>query len=1087
VVDQIGTFDERFGIHCFEDIDLCRRATGAGLQAVIARDAFIHHYGHRSYSGAGLDQDELAKEGEERFRAKWLLPPDDVAELPLPGDRVENTPDTSPNVPDWSELAAQLIPDGAADVLVVGETGRTLAARVEGVHLQWDQLADANGEFDCIIACGLADLSEISSKLMQLRQHLRRQGALIADFPNARHRDVVSGLLDGAWCSDPTQPSSSRDPIRFTTRREVERMLDRAGFELDTLEIISDHEHAERPDYWSEELVDLGRLRIAGLTSAEAGEFFAGGFVTRSRVRPATSYGLTSIVVVTHNEVEYTRRCLDSIAWRTDEPYEVIVVDNGSTDSTVPYLRNVSGVTLLTNAENRGFPAAVNQGLKVAKGDQVLLLNNDTVVTTGWLRRMLDGLVSDSNIGLVGPCSNNVSGEQQIPVEYESLADLDGFAWDWSKAHRGDVVETDRLVGFSLLIRRQVLNQIGGLDERFGIGCYEDDDFCRRARNAGFRTVIARDAFVHHFGSRTFVGTGVDLGRILEDNRVKYEAKWNQHASVPKLDRWSLTVSDEGGLQLVPKKAKLSLCMIVRDNEGTIRPCLESIRPWVDEMIVVDTGSRDRTPEIARELGARIYEFPWCDDFSAARNESLRHATGEWIFWMDSDDTITADCGRQLRELALGSHSENVFGYVIQVHCPAPGEYDSEDVTVVDHVKLIRNHAPLRFEGRIHEQIIPAIRRLGGDVAWTELYVTHSGADHSPETRARKLERDFRLLHLELQEKPDHPFVLFNFGMTHVDAEQFGEAVRYLRRYLEVADPGESTFRKGYALLVASLCRQDDFDGALTTCQKGLELFAEDKELLFRSGVILHHLGRLEAAEEAYLRVLNERTERHFVSIDLAISGYKARHNLALLYEDANNWSKAEAEWRQITAEEPNYAPAWKGLARTLLNQRLVPQLLELANRLKSNLKLSSTAALIAAQYYEATGAIREAERILDQSRLTARNDSDLLREQARLRFTLGAPGDAVPLLEELTELVPKDAAAQRNLAVAYLHAGRSKDAAVASRRSVSLRPESVDTLRILSQALRDSGYPEESQQVQQQITDLEFACADRQMQGSVR
>jgi hypothetical protein len=105
----------------------------------------------------------------------------------------------------------------------------------------------------------------------------------------------------------------------------------------------------------------------------------------------------------------------------------------------------------------------------------------------------------------------------------------------------------------------------------------------------------------------------------------------------------------------------LSAIMIVRDNERTIRAALDSIRPWVGEIIVVDTGSQDRTPEICRELGAKVFHFPWPDSFSGARNESLRHARGQWVFWMDSDDTIPAECGRKLRELVLVNVLPEVF------------------------------------------------------------------------------------------------------------------------------------------------------------------------------------------------------------------------------------------------------------------------------------------------------------------------------------------------------------------------------------------------------------------------------------------
>ena len=127
----------------------------------------------------------------------------------------------------------------------------------------------------------------------------------------------------------------------------------------------------------------------------------------------------------------------------------------------------------------------------------------------------------------------------------------------------------------------------------------------------------------------------------------------------------------------------------------------------------MDTGSTDRTVEIAEAAGAKVFFFEWCDDFSAARNVSLSHATGDWLLWMDADDTLPPECGAKLHDLVRLAE-DRVTGYILQVHIPpAPGD---NGFTIVDHVKLFRNWPSLRFEGRIHEQILEPIYRAGGTI-----------------------------------------------------------------------------------------------------------------------------------------------------------------------------------------------------------------------------------------------------------------------------------------------------------------------------------------------------------------------------------
>jgi tetratricopeptide (TPR) repeat protein len=186
----------------------------------------------------------------------------------------------------------------------------------------------------------------------------------------------------------------------------------------------------------------------------------------------------------------------------------------------------------------------------------------------------------------------------------------------------------------------------------------------------------------------------------------------------------------------------------------------------------------------------------------------------------------------------------------MQVRCPSA---DSEERSAigVDHVKLFRNLPSLRFDGRIHEQILPAILRAGGKVAWTDLFVEHSGSDQSPEGRERKRQRDLRLLHLEQQDRPEHPFTLFNLGMTYADACQYERAVEFLTRSITRSGPNESHVRKAYALLVQCHKQLGNRDAAWNTCQQGLQLFPQDTELRFRSGNLLYESGRLAEAAGA--------------------------------------------------------------------------------------------------------------------------------------------------------------------------------------------------------------------------------------------
>lgn len=503
-------------------------------------------------------------------------------------------------------------------------------------------------------------------------------------------------------------------------------------------------------------------------------------------------------------------------------------------------------------------------------------------------------------------------------------------------------------------------------------------------------------------------------------------------------------------------RPRLSLCMIVRDSSKTLEACLAGVRSYVDEIVVVDTGSVDHTKEIARRFGARIFDFPWCDDFSAARNESLRHATGDWVFWMDSDDTIDEENGRKLKDLALRPLSDAPIAYVMQVHCPRPTAIGYDDVTVVDHVKMFRNLPALRFSGRIHEQILPAVRQVSGVVEWTDIYVVHSGSDHSPEGRQRKQERDLRILHKEAEEQPNHPFVAFNLGMTYADMSEFQVAARYLEKSLQLSGPTESHVRKAYALLTYCYNQQSQFERAREVCLAGLERFPGDVELSFRNGVLAHHFGDHAQAITAYQSALQEQSARHFSSVDNGIAGYKSRHNMALVYAECGRHDLAELQWRLALDKAPEYRQGWGGLGDALVKQsKLVTAELTAASLLQTSSRRVEGFLLLSDLASQAGNFDRAAE-LLHEASVERPNDPQLLHRRCWFYLEHEDLEQAVETLTQLCQKDPHNASVYHNLGTVYYKQGRRSAAVAAYRESLRLRPDSEQTQRQLNQVLQE-------------------------------
>ncbi len=261
---------------------------------------------------------------------------------------------------------------------------------------------------------------------------------------------------------------------------------------------------------------------------------------------------VASIVILTYNNLVYTRLCLDSVlAQPAGVPYELVVVDNGSTDGTIDYLVSLSeqlsrspvpGLTafrVLPQSENQGFARGNNLGAAAAAGEIIVFLNNDTLVTPGWLGKLAAHL-ADPGAGMVGPVTNSIGNEARIPVGYilpppgqegqppAGMEAMCAFAEAYTAAHAGQVFEIPMLALFCVAVPRRVWDVVGPLDEQFGQGMFEDDDYSRRLHQMGYKTICAEDVFVHHWGSASFSRLpSSEYWDLFARNKKRYETKWN--------------------------------------------------------------------------------------------------------------------------------------------------------------------------------------------------------------------------------------------------------------------------------------------------------------------------------------------------------------------------------------------------------------------------------------------------------------------------------------------------------------------------------------------------------------------------------
>lgn len=235
----------------------------------------------------------------------------------------------------------------------------------------------------------------------------------------------------------------------------------------------------------------------------------------------------TSIVIVSYNLSEITKQCIASIRENNlESSYDIIVVDNHSTDGITEWLCRQKGIKLICNVENKGFPYACNQGIKIAEPESdIFLLNNDTIVTPNaifWLRM---GLYYENRVGAVGSITNHAGNNQRIEEEFETVEEYLQFAKTNNIPMENPYEKKIYLIGFALLLKREALDETGLLDVRFTPGCFEDNDLGIRLHLAGYQVYLCQNSFIYHYGH----GDGNNShtwDSVMAKNKDKLKEKW---------------------------------------------------------------------------------------------------------------------------------------------------------------------------------------------------------------------------------------------------------------------------------------------------------------------------------------------------------------------------------------------------------------------------------------------------------------------------------------------------------------------------------------------------------------------------------
>ena len=421
---------------------------------------------------------------------------------------------------------------------------------------------------------------------------------------------------------------------------------------------------------------------------------------------------------------------------------------------------------------------------------------------------------------------------------------------------------------------------------------------------------------------------------------------------------------------------KISLCMIVKNEESFLPGCLESVKNIVDEIIVVDTGSTDRTVEIAKSYGAKVYHFKWQNDFSSARNEALKHATGEWILVMDADERLLpGQEGKIRRYINLGYDGI----YVKIVNKDKNGKIES----FANYPRLFRKKEGVKFKGKIHEQIGQSIVDSGGKLVVSDIVIEHLGYGQDEETMERKFKRNLAILEDEIKENPNNAFAYYNIGVIQILLGNTDDGLSSLKKALSIP-PEKSNLNDGVRAVIHNIMgkaefRRKNYELSIKSFKNSLNIAPDQITAPFYLGENYYEIGDYQSAVTNYLKalkLLDTPVEKRRINIAFEndVSKSYVNFKLGCSYFKLGNRARAERHFLTAVEDETFYFKTLEFLVNEFTEGADVVSVMEVIAERKPSFEIYKKLAGI----FQVEGNLERAKRYLEKALEFSSDDTEL-------------------------------------------------------------------------------------------------------------